>query len=79
MELALPPEQIVVGDIVRRFENLEGFAGCFPGGSGCAVNGACGLKPALTGALDAFLAYLDDYRLSDLTPNRKAFLARLAA
>ena len=79
MELARPPEEIVVGDVFRRFENFDGLAGCFPDGSGCAVNGACGLKPALSGALKAFLDYLDGYRLSDLTPNRKAFLAQLAA
>lgn len=79
MELARPAEQIVVGDVVRRFERLESFVSCFPGGGGCAVDGACGLKPALSGALEAFLAHLDTCRLSDLTPNRKAFLARLAA
>ena len=77
MRLALPPEEIVVGAVVRKFENLEGFVACFPGGPGCAVNGLCALKPALAGALDAFLDHLDGYRLSDLVPNRNAFVARL--
>jgi Rrf2 family nitric oxide-sensitive transcriptional repressor len=80
MELARPPEEIVVGDVVRRFERLDAFLSCFGTDTGgCAVNGACGLKPALSGALVAFLAHLDGYRLADLLPNRKAFLARLAA
>jgi Rrf2 family nitric oxide-sensitive transcriptional repressor len=77
MRLAQGAEEIVVGDVVRRFENLEGFVACFPEGPGCAVNGLCALKPALSGALDAFLKHLDEYRLSDLVPNRGAFVARL--
>jgi Rrf2 family nitric oxide-sensitive transcriptional repressor len=77
MRLARPAEQIVVGDVVRRFENLDGFVACFPGGGGCAVNGLCALKPALGGALEAFLSHLDGYRLSDLVPDRAAFLQRL--
>jgi Rrf2 family nitric oxide-sensitive transcriptional repressor len=79
MRLARPADEIVVGDVVRRFENLDSFVGCFAGGSGCVVNGSCGLKPALGGALEAFLAHLDGYRLSDLVPDRPAFLDRLLA
>jgi Rrf2 family nitric oxide-sensitive transcriptional repressor len=79
MRLARPVEQIVVGDVVRRFENLDSFVGCFAGGSGCVVNGSCGLKPALGGALAAFLDHLDGYRLSDLVPDRQTFLERLLA
>jgi Rrf2 family nitric oxide-sensitive transcriptional repressor len=77
MRLARPADEIVVGDVVRRFENLDSFVGCFAGGGGCAVNGLCALKPALAGALEAFLTHLDDYRLSDLVPDRPAFLERL--
>lgn len=77
MRLARPADQIAVGDVVRRFENLDSFVGCLPGGGGCAVNGLCGLKPALSGALEAFLARLDGYRLSDLVPDSSAFLKRL--
>ena len=51
MRLARPAQDIVVGDVVRRFENLDSFVGCFAGGSGCAVNGLCGLKPALADGL----------------------------
>jgi Rrf2 family nitric oxide-sensitive transcriptional repressor len=77
MRLARPAEEIVVGDVVRRFENLESFVGCMANGSGCAVNGLCALKPALAGALEAFLEYLDGVRLVDLVPDRAAFLKRL--
>jgi Rrf2 family transcriptional regulator, nitric oxide-sensitive transcriptional repressor len=77
MRLAQPASEIGVGDVVRRFENLESFAGCFAGAHGCAVNGLCSLKPALHGAVEAFLAHLDQFHLSDLVPDRSAFLARL--
>jgi Rrf2 family nitric oxide-sensitive transcriptional repressor len=77
MRLARPAEEIVVGDLVRRFENLDGFVSCFAGGGGCAVNGLCALKPALGGAVEAFLEHLDGYRLSDLVPDRAGFLERL--
>jgi len=59
------------------FENLESFVSCFAAGSGCAVNGLCALKPALSGAVDAFLEHLDGFRLSDLVPDRMSFVERL--
>lgn len=77
MRLAQPSDEIIVGDVVRRFENLESFVGCFAAGSGCTVNGLCALKPALNGAVQAFLAHLDQFRLSDLVPDRGAFVDRL--
>ena len=77
MRLARPADEIIVGEVVRRFENLESFVGCFASGSGCAVNGLCALKPALNGAVDAFLAHLDGFKLTDLIPDRPAFIERL--
>ena len=69
MRLAKDPAEIGVGDVVRRFENLGSFVGCFEAGGGCALSSVCGLKPVLGGAVQAFLAHLDGYRLSDLLPN----------
>lgn len=77
MRLARSPEEIVVGDVVRRFENLSSFVACFSAGPGCVVSGLCALKPALSGALDAFLNHLDRYLLSDLVADRSAFRERL--
>ena len=79
MRLARAADEIVVGEVVRRFENLDSFVGCFAAGTGCAVNGLCALKPALSGALEAFLAHLDGYRLSDLVPDPGAYVRRLEA
>src|SRR5690606_12767830 len=78
MKLARDPQDIVVGDVVRRFENFDGFVACFAGGGGCTVDGPCGLKPALKAALNAFLAELDKYRLSELVRDRYSFAERLA-
>ena len=78
MRLARPAGEINVGDVVRRFESLDGFVACMSGGPGCAINGVCGLKPALAGALRAFLDHLDGYSLADLVSERWPMLRRLA-
>lgn len=76
--LAVPPEQVNVGEVVRAFESLEGFVDCMdPASPGCAVDGVCGLKHALGGALADFLARLDSYTLADLVPDPGPFFARL--
>lgn len=77
MRLAKPPDQINVGDVVRRFESLDSFISCMPGGYGCAINGVCGLKGALYNAIGAFLIELDSYNLDDIVPQPKRLLKRL--
>ena len=77
MRLARSPDEIVVGYVIRCFETGGSFVDCLDAGSGCVVNGLCALKPALDGALDAFLGHLDSYLLSDLVPDRSTFMERL--
>ncbi|WP_037499416.1 RrF2 family transcriptional regulator [Sphingomonas jaspsi] len=77
MRLARDARDINVGDVVRRFESLDGFISCMPGGGGCAIDGACGLKPALGGAIAAFLAYLDRFSLAAITTKPKKLMRRL--
>lgn len=79
MRLARRPDEIVVGEVVRRFETLDSFVGCFAAGTGCAVNGVCALKPALAGALDVFLKHLDGFTLADMVPDPARFGRRLEA
>jgi Rrf2 family nitric oxide-sensitive transcriptional repressor len=80
VRLVVPPAQVNVGRVVRSFERLEGFVDCMnPASPGCIVNGMCGLKHALGGALADFLAHLDDYTLADLVPDAGSFVARLEA
>jgi Rrf2 family nitric oxide-sensitive transcriptional repressor len=79
LRLAREPDQINVGDLVRRLERFEGFVSCMGGGADCTIDGLCRLKPALAGALEAFLAHLDRFTLADLLSNRReALLQRLA-
>ncbi|QZH73916.1 MAG: Rrf2 family transcriptional regulator [Erythrobacter sp.] len=77
MRLARTPEQINIGAVVREFERFEGFVTCMGGEGNCVINGVCGLKPALGGALQAFLTYLERYTLADIADRPDAILARL--
>jgi Rrf2 family nitric oxide-sensitive transcriptional repressor len=77
MRLAKPADQINVGDVVRRVENLTAFVGCMDGGVGCKIDGACGLKPALSGAIALFLEHLDGFSVADITGKTDAMMMRL--
>ncbi len=77
VRLARPPAEINVGDVVRTLENMEGFVACMGGKSDCSIVGACGLKGALGGALQAFLVHLDGYTLSQIMGPRTNLLAML--
>lgn len=78
LRLARLPSQINVGDVVRKLENTTGFVACMGGKEDCAIDGACGLKSALSGALNAFLAHLDQFDLAQITGSRSRFLQQLA-
>lgn len=77
MRLARPADTITVGDVVRRFENLDAFVSCFAAGSGCVINGVCGLKPLLSEAIEDFLTKLDQRRISELIPDPQRLRDRL--
>lgn len=73
VRLAVAPEHIVVGRVVREIEADLGVVACLRhSGEPCAIDGACRLKGALSAATAAFLAVLDDYTLADvLKPKTK--------
>jgi Rrf2 family nitric oxide-sensitive transcriptional repressor len=65
--LALPPEKIRLGDIVRMGEGSEAVIECREGSGGpCRVFPACRLKGVLDEAAKSFFAVLDRYTLADL-------------
>ena len=75
--LALPPEHIVVGAVVRATEGAALPAECFGDEPDhCAIARICRLRGVLQEAVDAFHAVLDGYTLADLVHNR-ASLARV--
>jgi Rrf2 family nitric oxide-sensitive transcriptional repressor len=71
LALALPPESIGLGDVVRRTEGKAMVAECFGGdGSDCVIGCCCRLRGMLAEAVAAFEAVLDRYTLADIVANR---------
>jgi Rrf2 family nitric oxide-sensitive transcriptional repressor len=76
LRLARPADRIVIGAVVRRTEPDLALAPCL-GTRACVITPACGLRPVLAEALEAFLAVLDRYTLADLMGRSRDGLARL--
>jgi Rrf2 family nitric oxide-sensitive transcriptional repressor len=75
--LALAPEAIVVGQVVRATEGPAQPAECFGDTPDhCRIARICRLRGALRQAVDAFYAVLDGFTLADLVHNRTS-LARV--
>ncbi|MBZ0147032.1 MAG: Rrf2 family transcriptional regulator [Pseudorhodoplanes sp.] len=71
MRLARRPEDIVLGEVVRRTEPDMMLVPCFaPDDSSCAILPSCALRGALFRARDAFLSALDASTLADLVRPR---------
>jgi Rrf2 family transcriptional regulator, nitric oxide-sensitive transcriptional repressor len=64
--LALPPERIRLGDVVRKTEDDLGIVECFRPENKCRLTPSCALAPALSRAMQAFLAELDKQTVADL-------------
>ncbi len=80
LRLALPPEEIVIGDVVRSTEETLALVECFaaPGAGACCIEPACDLARVLDQALRAFLAVLDEHTLADVVRRRTALRQLLA-
>ena len=76
LELAMPPELISIGKVVRQTERGIMPAECFADDGHCAITDICRLSGVLAEAVNAFYATLDRYTLADLVHNRQA-LARV--
>ena len=71
LRLARAPQEIVLGEVVRRTEPDMALVPCFePIAAPCAITPACILRRALYEARAAFLEVLDGYTLADLVENR---------
>ena len=71
--LALEPQDIVIGQVVRHTEGIDMPAECFGESHGrCRIERICHLRGVLQEAVDAFYAVLDHYTLADLAHNRAA-------
>ena len=79
LRLALPPDEITVGDILRITEGDIALLDCLQArpDSACHVVNVCALKQVLKEAKRQFLAVLDDCTLADAVSNRKPLAALL--
>ena len=68
MRLAAAPGDINLGAVVRSIEPDFFLVDCLGNGSVCKLNGRCRLTGIVSGALQSFMQYLDDYTLADLLP-----------
>jgi Rrf2 family transcriptional regulator, nitric oxide-sensitive transcriptional repressor len=77
--LARAPEEIRLGEVVRRTEGTLAVVECFDRRTNtCPLARGCGLRGVLGEALDAFFAVLDRYSLADLVAQPQ-WVARLVA
>ena len=83
MVLARDPAEISVGQLLRRSEAGSALVECLREDGGCcALTPACGLLPILSGAQEAFFAYLDPKTLNDVLgaqPGMRRLVASLEA
>ena len=73
IQLAMAPDAINVGRVVRDTEGSALPAECFlPEGGECILTPVCRLKNVLAEAVKAFYLVLDKYTLADISKNRQA-------
>jgi Rrf2 family transcriptional regulator, nitric oxide-sensitive transcriptional repressor len=66
LTLAVPANQIRLGDVIRKTEDDLGLVECFRPENTCRLTPSCILAPALSRAMQAFLAELDKQTIADL-------------
>lgn len=76
IRLARPPDDILIGEVVRETEPDFDLLECFnPAEDHCVITRSCGLKSVLFDARNTFLGILDQYTLADVvkaTPKTSA-------
>lgn len=80
IRLALTPEEINIGEVIRQTEDDFNLVECFNCTTNlCVITPVCKLRNILHQALAAYLAVLDQYTLQDLLANREQLGAILFA
>ena len=78
IRMKVEPENINVGELVRRTEDDFHLVECFNSESNsCILSPVCRLKGALHEALNAYLAVLDNYTVADFIINKDELKAIL--
>jgi len=68
LALAMPAEEIAIGEVVRATEGVAVPAECFGNGE-CSIASVCRLRGLLGDAVDAFYDVLDRRTLADIVAN----------
>lgn len=77
--LARPPDQIRLGDVVRRLEGDQAMVECFrPDQGACTLLPSCRLRGMLGGAQASFYETLDRNTLADCVPSLPPTTAPMA-
>lgn len=80
VRLAVPPEDINIGTVVRQTEDDFNIVECFSTTANqCVLSPICGLRGALNQALLAYLAVLDQHTLADFLVNQEDLAALLSS
>ena len=66
VRLARPPEEIILGEVIRQTEGDFSMVECFTENSACRIQNACRLHGILDEALQAMFLVLDGHTLADL-------------
>lgn len=66
LKLAMAPETINVGEVIRKMEPGFGVVECFNEGNKCVLSPGCKLKKTLGRATELFLNELGHHTLADL-------------
>ncbi len=72
VRLAMTPEEISVGAVVRATEDDCTLVPCFASPGNCPISASCRLPGLLDDALEAFFATLDRRTLADLLRTQRA-------
>ncbi len=79
MRLAMAPEDINIGALVRRTEDDSQHVECFDAATNnCRITASCKLRHKLREALDAYYAVLDEVTLADLVARPQPLRRSLA-
>lgn len=78
LTLAREPEDINIGEVVRRMEGEFDLVECLGPNNTCCIVPACKLKPVLYEATQRFLEALDPFSLADVLTNRGVLVRLLS-
>jgi len=79
LSLAMKPDKIRLGDVVRSTEPDFALVECFANGNQCLITPRCRLRGVLQEAIGAFMRTLDRYTLADLLLSPQDFGIKPAA